>query len=111
MPHPLPFLGLTRCQRWGLEIRRRKANPGALLIKVLKPFHRGETGIKMRETEMQVHLRKAVLAVGERGLEGSERRGRGAQERPHTAHHQPVITARKELLLLPTELSFNPTPG
>lgn len=65
-----------------------------MLVKILKPVQRGEAGDKVRETEVQAHLRRAVPAGGERGPEGSERRGRGTQERGlgdlHRAHHRPA---------------------
>lgn len=55
------------------EGRKRKANPAEWLIKTLKPVPRGRQG-------QRCHLRRAVLATGGKGLEGSKRRGRGTQQ-------------------------------
>lgn len=98
-------------------MRKTKANPAELLIRILKPVHRGEAGDKVREREVEAPPEDKLSCLGSRvwgQREGEDWRGaRGEAEAPRSRGQKSrveiargwVMKARKALLLLPTELS------
>lgn len=67
-------------------MRKTKANPAELLIRILKPVHRGEAGDKVREREVEAPPEDKLSCSGSRvwgQREGEDWRGLQEERQRH----------------------------